>query len=284
MTNTSPLSQGTIVSAFAAKEPAQRATQSIGAILIDAGRITPENAETILRVQREHGLQFGDAAIQLGLLSRADIEYALSRQFDYPYLVKGDSHLSEELIAAYAPFSPQVEALRTLRSQLMLRWFDNQPNHKSLAIASPETGEGCSFIAANLAIVFSQLGERTLLIDANMRDPRSHKLFGLENRSGLSAILSEREGLGAIPPNPHELLSRVFFLKLLADVSRDYDIVLIDTPAGSTFPDAHTVGGRAGAALVVARKNISQVEKLRHLADGLTQANAVIVGTVLNEF
>ena len=144
--------------------------RSIGAVLINAGRLTLEDAKSILRLQRENGLRFGDAATQLGLLTRADIEFALSRQFVYPYLLRGESKVREDVIAAYEPFSAQAEALRALRSQLMLRWFDNNPARKALAIVSGERREGRSYIAANLAVVFSQLGQHTLLIDADMRN------------------------------------------------------------------------------------------------------------------
>ena len=169
-------SQAATANAAAANAAASAAAntrgRSIGVILIDSGRLSADNAERILRLQKEQGKRFGDAAIELGLLTEDDIRFALSSQFDYPYLPLGDSSLSHELVAAYKPFSPVVEQLRALRSQLMLRWFDAAAQRKSLAIVSPGAGEGRSFIAANLAIVFSQQGQRTLLIDANLRTAR----------------------------------------------------------------------------------------------------------------
>ena len=85
------------------------AGQSIGAILVDSGKLTLADAERILRVQKEHGLRFGEAAIQLGLLSSQDIQIALAHphQYDYPYLVKKEhgNEISDELIAAYQPGS-----------------------------------------------------------------------------------------------------------------------------------------------------------------------------------
>src|SRR3954469_10248536 len=179
-----------------------RNDRSIGSILIDAGRLKPEAAEAVLRTQREQGIRFGDAAMQLGLITPADIEWAISLQFDYPYLMSGQSDLSETLVAAYNPFTPQVETLRALRSQLMLRWFDSDVQHKALAIVSAERREGRSFIAANLAVVFSQLGERTLLIDSDFRNPVQHSLFSLDNRAGLSAMLTGRAGNEAIQRVP----------------------------------------------------------------------------------
>lgn len=275
--------------------------RSIGATLIDAGKLTLEGAERILRLQKAEGIRFGEAAIKLGLVSEADIQQALSRQFDYPYLMVGEALVSDEVIAAYKPFSPQVEALRALRSQLMLRWFGTELERKALAIVSPVRGEGRSFLAANLAVVFSQLGEHTLLIDADMRNPRQHKLFGLENRLGLSAILSGRGDVnaiecipslidlsvlpaGAVPPNPQELISRPIFSQLMEELSREFDIIIIDTPAGADCADAQTIATRAGGALLVTHKNTSLLRITRRLADDLTQASALVVGTVLNEF
>src|SRR5690606_31480932 len=81
---------------------------------------------------------------------------------------------SKALIAAYKPYTPQVEALRALRSQLMIHWFEH--GNKALAVVAANAREGCSDLAANLAVVFSQLGERTLLIDANLRQPSPRRL------------------------------------------------------------------------------------------------------------
>ncbi|MDP3844417.1 MAG: chain length determinant protein tyrosine kinase EpsG [Oxalobacteraceae bacterium] len=295
-----PVKASTVLE-FSGKEAADSSHRSIGAILIEAGRLSADNAEKILRLQREHGQRFGETAVGLGLLTQADVELGLSRQFDFPYLLKGQSQASHELVAAYDPFSTQVEALRALRSQLMLRWFDSAEKHTSLAITSPERNEGRSFLAANLAVVFSQLGERTLLIDADMRNPRQHALFGLPNRNGLSAILSGRSNIdaitripsmidlsvlsaGVVPPNPQELLARPVFQQLLQELERRYDVILIDTPATDVCADAQSVAIRTGAALVVARKNVSRIRAVHNLVDSMKQSRVCVVGSVLNEF
>jgi protein-tyrosine kinase len=290
-----------VVSAQNGGVPHKLNALSIGAILVDAGRLNADDVESILRLRREQGLRFGDAAIQLGLLTQDDIEFAISRQFDYPYVLRGESAISEKLTAAYTPFSPQVESLRALRSQLMLRWFDGEVAHKSLAIVSAERKDGCSLICANLAIVFSQLGEHTLLIDANMRNPAQHQLFGLDNSAGLSAVLTGRGGPNAIQripalrdlsvlpagmrsPNPSELLARPEFAKLLNDLGREFDVILIDTPAASETADAQIITMRAGGALLVVRKNASRRWRVQGIAENAVQTNATIVGTVLNDF
>ncbi len=275
--------------------------RSIGAILIDAGRLSPGNAESILRAQKERGKRFGEAAIELGLLNEDDIRFALASQFDYPYLPAGDTSLSRELVAAYEPFDPVVEHLRALRSQLILRCFDAEVLRKTLAIVSPGNGEGRSFIAANLAIVFSQLGERTLLIDADLRTPRQHELFKLgPPHAGLSGLLAGRANVetivrvpsllelsvlpaGTVPPNPQELLGRPAFNEVLHSLSRDFDVIIIDTPAASKYADAQTIAVRAGAALMVARKNRSSLRDLAQLTQSLQRSGAKLVGSVLND-
>ncbi len=275
--------------------------RTIGAILMDSGRLGPEAAERILKLQKEQGLRFGDAAIQLGLLSEAEVQQALAQQYAYPYLMPGDSHVSEEVVAAFKPFSPLVEQMRALRSQLMLRWFDASAGQQALAITSPEQGDGRSFISANLAVVFSQLGERTLLIDADLRRPRQHELFHLDNKQGLSGILAGRgqlsEGVrripgllglsvlpaGPLPPNPQELLSRAHaFPGLLAAARSHYDVILVDTPAASPSADAQAVGSATRGALVLARKDITPMAGLQALVAALQHGGAQVLGSVLN--
>jgi receptor protein-tyrosine kinase len=275
--------------------------RSIGAILIDSGKLSVEDAERILTLQKHENLRFGDAAIKLGLVQPEDIQYALSLQFDYSYLPAGDYDLSRELVAAFVPFSREVEALRALRSQLMLRWFSAAPQRKALAITSALRGEGRSYLAANLAIVFSQLGEKTLLIDADMRQPRQHELFGLSNKSGLSSLLAGRSEhdevqrirafrdlsvlpAGPVPPNPLELLSRPALPQLLSRITGEYDVVLLDTPAGIENADAQTVSARAGAAIVAVRQDHVRAREVDELVGGLTSANAQLIGTVLTSF
>ena len=282
---------------------APRVSRSLGGILIDSGLLKPEDAERVLLLQKEENLRFGDAAVRLGLLSEADIQYALSRQFAYAYLRKtpGDKKpVSDELVAAYQPFSPRVEQLRSIRSQLMLRWFDKADQRQVLTVIGTERGEGRSHLAANLAVVFSQLGERTLLVDADLRHPRQHELFYLENKIGFSTVLSGRSreeaivripdlaGLcvlpaGPVPPNPLELLNRLNFDEFMIQVKSSFDVIIIDTPAMSVGEDAAMIAVRTGAALAVARSSQTKVAAFTDLVQGLMNAGVSVVGSVLNE-
>ena len=290
-----------VVTTSTMKPALGRESRSIGAVLIDSGRLNIQDAERILRLQREKNLLFGAAAIRLGLLTQADIDFALSLQFDFPYLLPGQSAVSEEVVAAYAPASPQVEALRGLRSQLILRWFEAGPANKALAIVSAERKDGRSYIAANLAVVFSQLGERTLLIDADLRHPRQHLLFGLDGHIGLSTALSGRAGMealqripslpnlavlpaGALAPNPAELLARPFLPQLLQQLSHTFDVILLDSSASAETADAQILAVRAGAVLIVARKNSARTWQVQGITAQVTEARATIVGAVLNSY
>ena len=204
-------------------------------------------------------------------------------------------------MAVYQPDHPCVEAVRTLRSQLMLRWLDKAVDGKCLAVVGVEERVGRSFITANLAALFAQLGQRTLLVDANMRAPRLHRIFNLDNWPGLSSILADQAPLGAImhistvaglsvlpagptPVNPQELLSGQKFRSLLEAATRDYDVILIDTPAWQNGSDAQIVASRAGAALLITRPAHSPSEPTVSLVNTLSQSGARVLGAVMNRF
>jgi len=274
------------------------ADRPIGVILVDWGRLTQENAQRILDFQKKAGLPFGEAGIAMGLLTEEDVRQVLSLQFGHTDLPE-ETTFGMDLIAARQPQSLAVEHLRGLRSQLMLRWFENDARQAALAVVSPGSGEGRSYIAANLAVLFSQLGKRTLLIDADLRKPRQHRIFGLPGRIGLSAVLAGRAGweavneipalpdlsvlpAGALPPNPQELLARAGFARLIAAMRSSYDVILIDTPAATTCADAGTIAVRAGAALMLACRDRSSVPRLANLTEDLRQFGVTIVGAVLN--
>jgi len=275
------------------------ADSSIGALLLSLGKITPESAERVLRMQKELGIRFGEAAQRLGLVTEADIQQVLARQFDYPYLQQGEGKYSDKLIAAYQPFSPQVETLRAIRSQLMLRWM--ALGRKSLVVVGVNDGDGTSLFAANLAVVFSQLGEQTLLVDANLRNPSQHEIFGMEGRQGLSDILAGRAerdvitriesfvdlsvlGAGTLPPNPQELLSRPAFSTLRAELEATYDVVLYDSAAFSLGSDALALAARTGGVLLVARKNHTPVADINAMTEQMLHSGAQVIGSVLVDF
>lgn len=154
----------------------------IGQLLLQAGRLTADNVERIARTQAELGLRFGATAMRLGLVNQDDVDAALARQFACPLAARGDSALSSRLVAAFHPAGIQGDTLRAMRSQLLLRWFGM--GQHALAISGVGSGDASSVLAANLALVFAQLGQRTLLVDANLRHGVQHGLFGLHAQAG----------------------------------------------------------------------------------------------------
>lgn len=274
------------------------ADRSIGALLIDHGRLAPEDAERILKLQREEDIRFGEAGIKLGLLTEADILFALSLQFDYPYLSGPNRPVSDEIVVAYRPFSADGERLRALRSQLQMRWFDEGGKSTAISVVSAVRGEGRSHLAANLAVAFAQAGDRTLLIDGDLRNSRQHKLFKVDNQIGLSSLLVGRmqpevikfvpgiPGLavlpaGPMPPNPQELLSRAAFERILEQSMATFNVIVVDTPAFETGPDCTMLARFTGAAIAVARTNMTRTSALTNLVESIADSGAQVVGSVL---
>lgn len=273
----------------------------IGQLLRQAGNMTAENIERVARTQQELGLRFGEAAMRLGLVNQDDIDAAIARQFAYPLAPRGASTLSPRLVAAFHPASKQGDTLRAIRSQLLLRWFG--AGQHALAVSGVAQGDASSVLAANLALMFAQLGHRTLLVDANLRHGIQHVLFGMPARQGwpgLSDLLAGRARLdaisavpgfgalsllvsGTVPPNPQELLERPSFGQLHAQLGKMYDVVLYDIASTSHGAEALAIATHAGAALLVAQKNHTPVAALKRLAQQLGRANVAVIGSVLVE-
>jgi protein-tyrosine kinase len=275
--------------------------RSIGSILADLRNLSADQVEKIVRHQRDKGVRFGEAAVALGFASSDDVLFALSQQFHYPYAPEERRKGSPELAALNQPFGVQAESFRAIRSQLMMRLFNEGQARHAIAVVSPDSGDGKTFFAANLAVVLAQLGGRTLLVDADLRHPRQHEVFGLDNKAGLSGILSGRAEskiirqvagvpslfvlpVGTKPPNPLELVERPAFGLLIRELLSKFDHVVVDTPAACYGSDASVIAARCGAALVVARKDRGRVPALQDLVANLAETPAVLAGVVFNEF
>lgn len=276
--------------------------RSIGDIIAETRNLTAEQVEKILAHQRDSGVRFGEAAIALGYASTDDVLFALAQQFHYPYAAEDQRKVSPELVALNEPFSLQAEAFRAIRSQLMMRVFCEQDGpRRAIAAISPNSGDGKTFFAANLAVTLAQLGGRTLLIDADMRGPRQHEVFNLPSNAGLSGILSGRAEnqviqqvpgvpslfllpVGITPPNPLELVERPAFGLLMRELTSKFDHVVVDTPAAEYGADSTVIAARCGAALVIAKKGSSKVVELQDLVASISQSSADLVGVVMNEY
>ena len=269
----------------------------IGKLLLDSGRLNATQLEQVERYQQENSLRFGLAAIELGFINEADLQFALARQFDYACLQPGDGVLDERIVAAYAPLGSHGEQLRSLRNELTQRWFLR--GRSSVVVVGEQPNSDSSVLLANLAVVFTQLGEHTLVLDANLRNGCQHELFHLDNRQGLSDLLAGRAdyqciqsidllpGLdvltsGTAAPNPQELLARSNYSQLLTVLEQRYDVILLDVPALAVCADAQVVVAPVQGAIVVACKDTSSVKGMKQLLKGIQNAGAEVIGCVLS--
>ena len=278
-----------------------RDDRRIGAILLATNKLTPQQVEEILGVQKMRGARFGETAVRLGFIGVDDLRRALAEQYDAPHLRPDNRRANDELVVASMPFHPCAEQIRAVRTRLLVRWAKGAIRGRMLAVVSPGPGEGRSYFAANLAVAFAQLGEQTLLIDAALRRPRQQRIFQVDDSVGLAALLAGRAKgsaivpvpefgplsvlpAGASPPNPLELLSRDSFAILLHELQREYQVILLDTPAAELCSDAYTIAFRAGSALMLARKNVTSVTAMNRVIAELSETGAGIAGTVFNAF
>lgn len=274
------------------------ARKRLGEILMDAGLLTEEMVEATVGSAVPARQLFGEAAVAAGLITELQLKQALAFQFDYPVFLAGGTQVSREVIAAHDSKSI-VADFRKLRTQVMARWQKSTgtgQRNRILAIVSPSKGDGKTFIAANLAVTFSQVGQRTLLIDGDLRHGRVHALFGLENRAGLTGILnggSVDAGLqhvgglrnlaiicaGMEAPNPSDLLSRDVLETLLAELAQTYDVVIVDTPNAAEDPDASLIARCADGAVVVGRANRTAFEAIQGLTEEIVAMGIPVVGS-----
>ncbi|HPR89670.1 MAG TPA: polysaccharide biosynthesis tyrosine autokinase [bacterium] len=206
--------------------------------------------------------------------------------------------INERLVTQIKPRSPVSEAYRTLRTNIMFS-SPGQPK-KLFLVTSSGPQEGKSTTVANLAITFAQMGNRTLLIDADLRKPIQHRLFGLEKSSGLTNILVGRAGLaesareievlpelhvlscGVIPPNPAELLGSEAMRHLLAEAHEQYSIVLIDAPPALAVTDAAILAPMMDGVLLVIRSGDTAREAAVRALEQLKRVGAPVLGAILN--
>jgi protein-tyrosine kinase len=271
----------------------------LGELLMEQGKLCPEDVERALHVQRLQKVRFGEALCQLGLVSAEDIEDALQQQFGHSGMDASCEACHPDLYAASVEPHLQMEVLRALRTRLLLQWFTE--SRRELAITALGRGDGASLLAANLAISFAQLGKRVALVDANLRRPRLAELFQVRESAGLSDVLIGRATIddlssvrsisrlsllpaGNLVPNPQELLCRDSFQTLRDSLTTRFDIVLYDTPALADADDACCVASSCEGIFLVARKGRSELAAAENCARLMQSCGIVIAGAALNAF
>lgn len=207
---------------------------------------------------------------------------------------------NENLVALHHQKSPATEAFRTIRTNLQFMSPDQEL--KVIMVTSSEAGVGKSIVASNLALTFSMTGEKTFLIDTDMRKPMLHKLFDLPNFQGLSSYLSgdkkeidelvvecQHSGTfllpaGPIPPNPSEMLNSKRMADLLETSRQKTDVIIIDAPPLLPVTDAVLLSQKVDGVIMVAETNVTKKEVFTKGLERLQQVNANVLGTVLNKY
>jgi len=205
----------------------------------------------------------------------------------------------QRLVMAHAPHDPRGEEIRALRTELLLR-RGPQECAEVLALLSPRAGEGRSQLAAELAISFSQLGRPTLLVDADLRNPRQHVLFAADNAFGLAHALETGvapqvhvvDGVpdlslvtaGPIPLNPLELLLHSRFAGLLDEWRQRFEFVVLDTAPVTPFSDGLAVANVAGRVLALTRAHQTPYRDTRAMFRRLAATQAQLLGAVISHF
>lgn len=195
----------------------------------------------------------------------------------------------------HVPFAV-VEAYKTIRTNLT--YLLSASDTKVFGITSPEAGEGKSTTSVNMAIAFSQLGDKVLLIDADMRKSSIHKKLKIENNAGLSNVLAgfnkytevinhisntlDVITAGQVPPNPSELLGSVRFKELIETVGKEYSYVIIDTPPVDVVTDALVIAPQTAGLVLVVKDQVTPTDSIGRAIEAAKFANINILGAVMN--
>lgn len=207
-----------------------------------------------------------------------------------------DGDLSGRLVTFLDPTSAASEAYRTLRTSLLYALVDSPP--KVITVTSPGPGEGKSTTCANLAVVLSQAGKSTLVLDCDLRKPIIHKIFELRNFVGVVDILVKDLGwskvwhepvprlkvvtTGPMPPNPSDLLGSRRFGQVIEQAREQFDYVLIDAPPVELVSDPAIIAVQGDGVLLVLDAQITRKGALRRSVRSLEAVGANVFGTVMN--
>lgn len=211
-------------------------------------------------------------------------------------VVSGEFDRPEEVVVE-RPQSMVAEALRTLRSGIALSDVDNPP--KVIMLSSSVPAEGKTFVSVGLARVSAQSGDRTIIIDADMRHPRVHSALGIENEDGLIKVLSGETTLemairkdpltnldvltaGRGVVNPPDLLRSDNMQRLIASLRANYDMIVLDTPPFVPMTDSQIVASLVDKMILVVRWGSTPVPVIQNVIKQIRRVDAPLVGSILS--
>jgi len=203
-----------------------------------------------------------------------------------------------DLIVFKKPRSTSAEAFRSVRTNLLLSSADQKPG--VILITSPGPFEGKSLITINLSLILAQTGERVLLVDGDMRKPRVHKAFGLDDSKGLSTLLTGHSDIkevifesvipniyllpaGPKPPNPAELLGSEKMGEVIRELRKKFEFIIIDSPPLIAVTDAAVLSTLVDGVVLILKAGQTTKELAKRAAKTLKDVNAKIVGAILND-
>ena len=211
---------------------------------------------------------------------------------------RSGEHKSMDLIVHLSPESYLAEYYRSIRTTLLFSTISAKM--RALAITSPSPGEGKTATACNLAIVMAQSGKRVVIIDADLRKPRLHRVFLVKNLNGLTKYLSTDLAMqdllhatsipslslinsGPVPPNPLELLGSEKMAKLIERLKDNFDIIFVDSPPVLPVSDALVLGSRLDGAIIVVRWGRTRREALRTAQEMMAAHKVTSLGVIIND-
>ena len=209
--------------------------------------------------------------------------------------------MNNELIVANNPKSGVAEAIKTIRTNLLFSSIDEPV--KSILMTSSMSGEGKSFISANLAVAFAQTGVKVLIVDCDLRRGRQHKIFNIDNEQGLSNLLLDdvdknykkyikKTGyeniyvlpMGIVPPNPSELLASAKNKQLAKTLKQKFDLVIYDGVPVGGLTDSVIMADLVDKIVIVSAYKVTPVEFLANTNKALEKFKDKIAGVILNKF
>ncbi|OCH65259.1 polysaccharide biosynthesis tyrosine autokinase [Vibrio splendidus] len=256
-------------------------------------------AFVLVKAAFHRGVESPDQIEQIGLpvyaaVPKSDLQIELTNRFKSK---KQQTKGTQALLAESNPADLSVEALRGLRTSLHFAMLEAKNN--VLMISGPAPGIGKSFISTNFAAVAAKTGQKVLLIDADMRKGYLQQSFGVNWDNGLSDVLSGKQEFaqsvkstpvenleiitrGQVPPNPSELLMHPRFAELMEWASKEYDLVIVDTPPVLAVTDPSIVGAFAGTTLMVARYGQNTIKEIDVARNRFEQSGIEVKGVIFN--
>ncbi|MGB1975244.1 MAG: polysaccharide biosynthesis tyrosine autokinase [Vibrio toranzoniae] len=256
-------------------------------------------AFVLVKAAFHRGVESPDQIEEIGLpvyaaVPKSDLQVELTNRFKSK---KQQTKGTQALLAESNPADLSVEALRGLRTSLHFAMLEAKNN--ILMISGPAPGIGKSFISTNFAAVAAKTGQKVLLIDADMRKGNLQQSFGVKWDNGLSDVLSSKQDFaqsikatpvenldiltrGQVPPNPSELLMHPRFAELIEWASKEYDLVIVDTPPVLAVTDPSIVGAFAGTTLMVARYAQNTVKEIEVARNRFEQSGIEVKGVIFN--